>query len=318
MEYKRHNQEARRPMTLSRKYYDRFAGSQAKAIILLCSFVSAYGWYFFELPSPWLLLQTIVVICTFVGGYVYGVIAALIAAFYSFYYFSVPGKLFTFTAENLFLIIMLFASISVIIGLVGYLRNIISITTEELIIQTKETEQVKRILSHIIDIDGLTQVPNRRSFDRVSETEIERCRRYGSPLSIAVINIDFFKNYNDTYGHLQGDDCLKQVAHAIAASTTRPGDLVARHEAEQFAVILPSTDQSGAARVCERIREAVQALRIPHESSKVHPCVTVSIGVVTVIPTEESWTPQVLVKMAALAVQKAKQTGRNKVVPYEG
>lgn len=120
------------------------------------------------------------------------------------------------------------------------------------------------------------------------------------------------------YGHLQGDDCLKQVAHIIAASANRPGDFVARHEAEQFAVILPSTDQGGAMTICERIREAVQALRIPHESSKIHPCVTVSIGVVTVIPTEESWTPQALVKMAASAVQKAKQTGRNKVVPHEG
>ena len=304
-------------MALARKYYDRFTTNQAKVMVLLCSFGLSYFWFFWELPSPWLMLQTVVVICSVIGGYVYGVIAALIAAFYSFYYFSVPGKLFTFTTENLLRIVMLFGSISLIIGLVGYLRRIITATTKELIRQTEEAEQVKRTLAHIIDIDGLTQLPNRRSFDRVSVTEIQRCRRYNSPLSIGIINIDFFKNYNDTYGHLQGDDCLKQVAHAIAASVNRPGDLAARYEAEQFAVLFPSTDRDGAVTICERIREAVQALRIPHEKSKIHPCVTVSIGVVTVIPTDGTWTPEGLLTMALQAVQKAKQTGRNKVVPYE-
>ena len=304
-------------MVLRRKYYDRFSTNQAKALILLCSFGLAYLWYFFELPSPSLVLQAIVVVCTAAGGYVYGIIAALIAGFYSFYYFSVPGKLFTFTTENLIRIIMLFGSISLIILLIGYLRSIITATTKELIRQTEEAEQVKRTLSHIIDIDGLTQLPNRRSFDRVSATEIQRCQRYKSPLSIGIINIDFFKNYNDMYGHLQGDDCLKQVAHAIAASVNRPGDLAARYEAEQFAVIFPSTDRDGAVTICERIREAVQALRIPHGSSKIHPCVTVSIGVVAVIPTDGKWTTEELLKMALLAMQKAKQTGRNKVVPYE-
>ena len=165
-------------------------------------------------------------------------------------------------------------------------------------------------------IDGLTQIANRRRFDEVSEVEWNRQKRHNDPLSMIMIDIDFFKNYNDTYGHLQGDECLKQVAQTIKKQLKRPTDLAARWGGEEFACILPETDSAAASHIAENVRKAIIDLALPHEASLVESVVTVSVGVATAQPLKDT-DFQTLLKKADDALYKAKQNGRNKVVHIE-
>jgi diguanylate cyclase (GGDEF)-like protein len=127
-----------------------------------------------------------------------------------------------------------------------------------------------------------------------------------------MIDIDYFKNYNDNYGHGAGDGCLRRVADALDTAAGRPGDLVARYGGEEFVVLLPDTDAIGARQIAERIREQVLALRIPHEFSSVNACVTISLGVAAITPSEAS-TPAMLLDQADQQLYQAKTAGRNRV-----
>jgi diguanylate cyclase (GGDEF)-like protein len=158
--------------------------------------------------------------------------------------------------------------------------------------------------------DGLTGVANRRHFDQCMEKEWRRALRSGMPISVIMIDIDLFKHYNDACGHLAGDDCLRKVAGALAAGAARPADLLARYGGEEFACILPETDLHGACVVAENLRQRVIDLAIPHPSSTVAGCVTVSLGVSTRIPTAETG-PQKLLKTADSYLYQAKKAGRN-------
>lgn len=160
-------------------------------------------------------------------------------------------------------------------------------------------------------MDGLTGIPNRRRFDEYLETEWRRGYREKTRLSVILSDIDFFKFYNDTYGHQAGDDCLQRVAQAIQKSVHRASDLAARYGGEEFALILPSTDLEGACEVAESVRAAVEKLNIPHESSKVDDHVTLSLGVASVQPGDET-TPEELVALADEALYEAKEDGRNR------
>lgn len=173
----------------------------------------------------------------------------------------------------------------------------------------REQSAVLRTLSYT---DGLTGIANRRHFDERLAEECARSRRSGTGLSLFIIDIDFFKAYNDTYGHLQGDNCLREVAQTLAGVLQRPGDMVARYGGEEFAAILPETDHQGAMRMADAMRQAVQALALEHGDSAVAPCVTVSIGVGTHLPTgvEDEKT---LIEATDLGLYKAKAAGRNRV-----
>jgi diguanylate cyclase (GGDEF)-like protein/PAS domain S-box-containing protein len=162
-------------------------------------------------------------------------------------------------------------------------------------------------------IDSLTQVANRRRFDECLNMEWRRMRREKTPLSLIMGDIDFFKLYNDTYGHLEGDDCLRAVAQAIDESLKRPADMVARYGGEEFGIILPNTHADGAFHVAEIIRKAVVGLKIPHEKSTVDDYVSLSLGVSCVIPSPET-SPETLVGTADKALYLAKNQGRNQVV----
>lgn len=175
--------------------------------------------------------------------------------------------------------------------------------------------QANRELQRLVNIDGLTQIANRRCFDQVLHQEWKRLKREQAPLSLILCDIDFFKFYNDRYGHLAGDDCLKQVAQAIQQSTRRPADLVARYGGEEFAVILPNTTPEGAIQVATQIQATVANLNICHDRSQVSPLVTLSIGCVTVVPTSES-TPENLIAAADQALYCAKVGGRNRYCCY--
>ena len=164
-------------------------------------------------------------------------------------------------------------------------------------------------LQRLVSIDGLTQVANRRCLDEYLEQECRRAQREHSPLSMVLCDIDFFKNYNDNYGHQDGDYCLQQVAHAISKATNRPADLVARYGGEEFAIILPNTDAEGALNVAVRANAIVQALQLPHDHSKVSAHVTISCGVATL--SVAPFLPTDLLKGADRALYMAKADGRN-------
>jgi diguanylate cyclase (GGDEF)-like protein len=165
-------------------------------------------------------------------------------------------------------------------------------------------------LSKLADRDGLTGLFNRRYFDEQLEREWLRHKRQKLPLGLAFIDIDFFKTYNDHYGHLQGDECLRNVAHVIAASTRRPDEMVARYGGEEFIVILPYIGEkdvrSYAEWVCRRVREA----SIEHAYSPIAAVVTISVGATTVVPTD-ALTSQILAALADDALYQAKSAGRN-------
>ncbi|VXD13107.1 sensor domain-containing diguanylate cyclase [Planktothrix paucivesiculata] len=160
--------------------------------------------------------------------------------------------------------------------------------------------------------DGLTKLANRRQFDRVLEHEWNRARREGIPLCLFLVDIDYFKQYNDHYGHLAGDVCLQQVAQVLQNVIQRNTDLVARYGGEEFAIILPNTDINGCVHLAEKVRKAVEDLELQHLKSQVSNYITISIGVAGLIPVE-SLTPEMLIVQADQALYKAKKTGRNSV-----
>jgi diguanylate cyclase (GGDEF)-like protein len=168
-------------------------------------------------------------------------------------------------------------------------------------------------LAREVTIDGLTQIANRRAFDQRLEIEWQRLAREHLPLSLLLCDVDFFKRYNDRYGHPTGDDCLRAVAKAIESCTRRPADLVARYGGEEFAVILPNTLKEGATFIAEEICFAIANLHIPHEASFVKDCVSVSIGISTTMP-EKNVHPRNLIESADKGLYLAKNQGRDRAV----
>ncbi len=161
--------------------------------------------------------------------------------------------------------------------------------------------------------DTLTGLMNRRFFDESLRTEFFRLKRSRAPLSLILLDVDHFKAYNDAYGHVAGDDCLRRVASAIRLGAKRLTDVAARYGGEEFAVILPETDAAGALEIAERIREGVEGLGIPHSASLTSGRVTLSAGVVTLVP-EELLDCGEVVSRADFALYEAKRAGRNRVV----
>ena len=175
-----------------------------------------------------------------------------------------------------------------------------------------ERKQLEKELWRLSYIDGLTGVANRRHFEKTLDQEWNRATREGKQLSLVMCDIDFFKAYNDTCGHQSGDDCLKKVAKALSGILKRPGDLVARYGGEEFVIILPGADAKSAVFVIEELRGGVEALEIAHPNSPVCSCVTVSLGVASIIPVRKS-SPAELIAAADQALYEAKKEGRNQV-----
>ncbi len=174
----------------------------------------------------------------------------------------------------------------------------------------KELKAANEKLTALSMLDGLTQIPNRRKFDEHLEKQWYSHVRKRAKLSLILCDIDYFKKYNDRYGHQIGDECLKQVAKAIVESVHRPYDLVARYGGEEFGVILPGTGIEGAKSVAEIIRKSVQNLKIEHGDSSVSPHVSLSLGISCLIPEKKmGW--DVLISRADQALYEAKASGRN-------
>ncbi|MEW6715432.1 MAG: diguanylate cyclase [Nitrospirota bacterium] len=193
----------------------------------------------------------------------------------------------------------------------GEMNNVemILLAIEDITERKKAEEQLK----HFASMDGLTGIANRRHFDNTLDLEWRRAMRSAKPLSLIIIDVDYFKNYNDAYGHPAGDSCLQKIAHTISDSLRRAGNFAARYGGEEFVLILPDTDAEGAYLFAESLREKVENLDIEHKNSIVGRNVTVSMGVSTMIPNKE-YTQNDLISMADKALYKAKQGGRNRVV----
>ncbi len=169
-------------------------------------------------------------------------------------------------------------------------------------------------LQRLAILDGLTQIPNRRRLDEYLDQEWKRAIREQAPLCFIMCDVDFFKRYNDTYGHQAGDECLQQVARAISRAVKRPADLVARYGGEEFAVVLPNTHVDGAVQVAMEIAQAVTALKLPHATST-HPFVSLSIGVSGFIPSQGAQIAT-LMQQSDSALYQAKTRGRNQIIIY--
>lgn len=176
-----------------------------------------------------------------------------------------------------------------------------------------QLQRANQELQRLAASDGLTQVANRRCFDDTLNAEWQRLGREQLPLSLILCDVDYFKRYNDTQGHLAGDDVLRQVASAIAQTVKRSTDLVARYGGEEFAVILPNTDARGAIAVAETIQAHIRALRLPHPNSQISEFVTLSLGVATTIPHDQA-SSAILIAAADQKLYQAKAEGRNRVM----
>jgi diguanylate cyclase (GGDEF)-like protein len=187
----------------------------------------------------------------------------------------------------------------------------------ELVQALKQLETANQLLQHISATDGLTGVANRRQFDGVLEVEWARASRSRSWLALILLDIDYFKFYNDTYGHQAGDACLKTVASVLVGNIHRPEDMAARYGGEEFAIVLPGTELAGATAVADRIRTRVESIEIVHAGSEVSRYVTLSVGVAAAIPRKDN-TQTTLIAAADQALYQAKHEGRNRVREFVG
>ncbi len=199
------------------------------------------------------------------------------------------------------------------LGAVDYITKPFSLPIVHARVRTHlDLKRKSDLLETLSQRDSLTGVFNRRRFDEVFLAEWKRALRGQTPLSLLMMDIDCFKAYNDAYGHLAGDQCLRSVAGAVSATLHRPGDFLARYGGEEFVAVLSETDVDGAAHIAERIRKTVEDLGIEHGYSPAADRVTLSIGAASTVPRRE-FAHQMLIEIADSALYDAKQNGRNRM-----
>lgn len=184
---------------------------------------------------------------------------------------------------------------------------------KQLLKVTQNLRSANQELERLATLDGLTGIANRRHLDLTLEKEVARAKRDNKPLTFIISDIDFFKKYNDYYGHIQGDECLKRVAQTLKNSLSRPGDLVARYGGEEFCMLLPDTDTEHAAFVAEKLLNAVRRLEMRHQGVADNAIVTMSFGIINLVPNA-GLTCENLMKLADEKLYFAKENGRDQWV----
>ncbi len=199
-------------------------------------------------------------------------------------------------------------------GVLAVLRDITArkIAEERLADANEKLADANLALQTLVNRDGLTGLANRRCFDMQLAEEFHRAARQNQPLALLIIDVDSFKAFNDHYGHLPGDDCLRRICAAVRAVLRRPGDLAARYGGEEIAVVLPATDEAGALRVAERMRTAIATLAIEHRGCALG-IVSISVGASALVPSANADRPVDLIVAADRALYQAKLAGRNQV-----
>lgn len=200
------------------------------------------------------------------------------------------------------------------LGAVDYITKPFTVPIVQARVRTHvELKRRGDLLESLSMRDGLTGIPNRRQFDTFLTRAWRQALRHGTPLSLVMADIDYFKNYNDTYGHIGGDECLRAVAVTLSTLARRPGDLAARFGGEEFAVVLENTPIAGAMHLAESMRLAIAALGLDHETSPIGNHVTITLGAASIIP-DHGQQPDMLISMADAKLYEAKQAGRNRVL----
>lgn len=196
------------------------------------------------------------------------------------------------------------------------LEHIVEKRTKQIQKSNKKLEELNNRLNKMVLIDGLTRIPNRRHFDEYIKQQYITCAKENKPLSIIFIDIDYFKLYNDLYGHQKGDECLKKVATALNKhASAYEGALIARYGGEEFVCIIPNSDQTNTEQIAEEMNLLIEQLQIPHEKSKVSKYVTISVGLTTALPSKGIHKKD-MIQQADHALYQAKLTGRNQMASY--
>jgi diguanylate cyclase (GGDEF)-like protein len=204
------------------------------------------------------------------------------------------------------------------VGAVDYITKPIRPPVVQARVRTQlELKQARDLLETLASVDALTGIGNRRRFDNGLDEEWRRAARNGSWFSLAILDVDHFKRFNDAYGHARGDECLRAIAQAITVVARRPGDLAARYGGEEFGIILPETDPAAMAAVMKHLLSAVHSLGIAHAASPSGTQVSVSVGAVSVIASANQ-EPAAVLETADRLLYEAKENGRNRVVHLDG
>lgn len=208
---------------------------------------------------------------------------------------------------------VLFSIIMAILMISLYVFRSIQNDHTKLETTTKKLRRANKKLENVSYTDSLTNLHNRRYFNLVYERELKRAKRRNSYITFMMLDIDFFKQYNDTYGHVQGDEALKTVASTLTVTLKRPSDYVFRLGGEEFGVLLTDTDESNSAKLARDICDSVRANELKHENSEAHEYVTISIGVVCCI-ADDALDDEVLISRADEMLYEAKETGRDRYI----
>ncbi|MCG8313434.1 MAG: diguanylate cyclase [Pseudomonadales bacterium] len=244
----------------------------------------------------------------FLGALVTGLIY-LATSFYAQYEITQLSSISIY-----YLLLGLWAVVFCVVSAFSFEKSSRNEFLQKILIQRKNCQlrRANERLKNLVDLDALTGISNRRHFDHVLDEEWRRAKRRQYPLALLMVDIDFFKAYNDKLGHVKGDHCLRDVAQSLSTHARRPGDLVARYGGEEFSVILPALDIGEAFKVAEFLCQKIRELNVPHPGSDIAPCVTVSIGVAAQVPNEHNERSD-LIKQADDALYLAKKRGRNRV-----
>jgi diguanylate cyclase (GGDEF)-like protein len=207
--------------------------------------------------------------------------------------------------------------LTTLIFVVGsFLGLIISLLLDKTIRDNQRIRAATQELERLANLDGLTQIANRRTFEAHLQQEWARAMRDKNSLTLILCDVDHFRAYNETYGHQAGDDCLRQLALVLDRTAKRPGDLAARYGGEEFAIVLPNTNRSGGVVVAQSIQESVSHLPLPQPQPDHATPISVSLGVATVVPSQEL-SSAMLIELSDRALYLAKERGRNQIVCLE-